>query len=193
DATGGLVVLDAGTRTLVRIQDGDPAKGVSRIPLGIAGSAPLRGLAFNPADGLLYVGSPSEHLLYGVDGSGTLQKAYDLSSLPVADVQAFVFAPSADITDDAATQDLYLADGGGWASVGGVMEASLTAPEVSAASVVTATLVQRIATSAWSPASPDPSGIEYLLGRDRFEVVDSEVDETTGAGYHNVNIWQINR
>jgi hypothetical protein len=193
DATGGMVVLDAATRTLVRIQDGDPARGVSRIPLGITGSSPLRGLAFNPADGLLYVGSPSERLLYGVDGSGALQKAYDLSSLPVADAQGFVFAPSADTTDDPATQDLYVADGGGSDSLGGVMEASLTAPQVSAASVVTATLVQKVATSAWSPASPDPSGIVYVPGLDRFQVVDSEVDETTGAGYHNVNMWQITR
>jgi hypothetical protein len=175
DASGGLVVLDAATRTLVRIQDGDPAKGVSRIPLGIAGNAPLRGLAFNPADGLLYVGSAAEHLLYGVDGSGALQKAYDLSSLPVADAHGFTFAPSADTTDDPATQDLYVADGGGAFTLGGVMEASLTAPQVSTASVVTATLVQNIP------------------GLDRFQVADSEVDETTGAGYHNVNMWQITR
>jgi sugar lactone lactonase YvrE len=194
DAAGGLVVLDTGTRTLVRIQDGDPAKGVSRIPLGIAGNAPLRGLAFDPADGLLYVGSPAEHLLYGVDGSGALKNAYDLSSLPVADAQGFTFAPSADTTDDPAIQDLYIADGGGWSSSGGVMEASLTAPQAEAAvAVATATMVQRIATSAWSPASPDPSGIVYLPGSDRLETVDSEVEEVTGAGYHDVNMWQSTR
>jgi hypothetical protein len=66
---------------------------------------------------------------------------------------------------------------------------------VAAAAVptVTASLVQRIDTSSFSPASPDPSGVVYLPGRDRLEISDSEVDETTGAGYHGVNLWQITR
>ena len=58
---------------------------------------------------------------------------------------------------------------------------------------VSATLVRTIATSAWNPALPDPAGIVYLPGPDRLQVVDSEVDETTGAGYHGVNLWQTNR
>ena len=62
-----------------------------------------------------------------------------------------------------------------------------------AAPVISAKLVRQIATSAWSPASPDPSGIVYLPGSDRLEITDSEVDETTGAGYHGVNLWQITR
>jgi hypothetical protein len=53
--------------------------------------------------------------------------------------------------------------------------------------------VQTVATSAWNPASPDPSGIVYLPGSDRLQVADSEVEETTGAGYHGVNLWQITR
>ena len=56
---------------------------------------------------------------------------------------------------------------------------------------MTATLVQTIQTSQWNPASPDPSGIVYLPGPGRLEIADSEVDETTGAGYHGVNLWQI--
>jgi hypothetical protein len=62
-----------------------------------------------------------------------------------------------------------------------------------AAPVISATLVQTIATSAWNPGSPDPSGVVYLPGPDRLEVTDSEVDQTTGAGYHGVNLWQITR
>ena len=56
---------------------------------------------------------------------------------------------------------------------------------------VTATLVQRIDTWAWSPASPDPSGVTYLPANGHLLVADSEVDETTGAGYHGVNVWEI--
>lgn len=55
------------------------------------------------------------------------------------------------------------------------------------------TLVQTIDTSKWSPASPDPAGITYRPSIDRLIVVDSEVDERTGAGYHGVNLWEIRR
>jgi hypothetical protein len=60
-------------------------------------------------------------------------------------------------------------------------------------SLVEATLVQMIDTSLWVPASPDPSGIAYNASSDRLIVVDSEVNETTGAGYHDVNLWEITR
>lgn len=60
---------------------------------------------------------------------------------------------------------------------------------------VTAQLVQTIPTSGFDPPSPDPSGIVYLppsgSRSGRFEIADSEVDETTGAGYHGVNLWQV--
>jgi Bacterial Ig domain len=60
---------------------------------------------------------------------------------------------------------------------------------------VMAQLVQTIPTSGFNPPSPDPSGIVYLppsgSRSGRFEIADSEVDETTGAGYHGVNLWQI--
>ncbi len=72
-----------------------------------------------------------------------------------------------------------------------VTVAGVARPAAAAPPVVTATLVQTILTSAWSPAAPDPSGIVWLPGKQRFEVADSEVDETTGAGYHNVNLWQV--
>lgn len=62
---------------------------------------------------------------------------------------------------------------------------AITAP------IVTAGLKQVIATSSFSPASPDPAGIVYLPDTDRLEIVDSEVDETTGAGYQGVNLWQL--
>ncbi len=189
-------MLDAERRTIVRVTPNSQGRNASssislaQLPVDV----PLRGLAVNPGDGLVYVGSPAEQRVYGVDAAGTVLQAYDLSSLGLADPQGFTFAPSADTTDDPAEQHLFVADSGGNVSLGSVMEASLTEGGVSAlAAVVPATLVQRIATSAWSPASPDPSGIVYLPGADRLEVVDSEVDETTGAGYHNVNLWQVTR
>jgi hypothetical protein len=54
----------------------------------------------------------------------------------------------------------------------------------------TATLLQTVHTSLWAPASPDPSGLEYLPApHNRLVVADGEVDETTGAGWNGVNVW----
>jgi hypothetical protein len=62
-------------------------------------------------------------------------------------------------------------------------------------------LVQTIDTSAYSPSSPDPSGIAYMPAQDRFLISDSEVDEMslyqgfnlftatrTGSGYGSGNL-----
>jgi hypothetical protein len=56
---------------------------------------------------------------------------------------------------------------------------------------VTASFVQRIDTFAFDPGSPDPAGVTYLSGEGHLLIADSEVDETTGAGYHGVNLWEI--
>jgi hypothetical protein len=55
---------------------------------------------------------------------------------------------------------------------------------------VSATQVQLVETWQWSPASPDPSGITYIPETGRLIVVDSEVEEPTGAGWHDVNLWE---
>jgi hypothetical protein len=57
----------------------------------------------------------------------------------------------------------------------------------------TATPVRVIATSSWTPASPDPTGVAFQRSSGRLLVVDSEVDESTGAGYHGANAWFASR
>ncbi|MFL6240865.1 MAG: PKD domain-containing protein [Actinomycetes bacterium] len=57
--------------------------------------------------------------------------------------------------------------------------------------VLTASLVRTVATSAWSPASPDPDGLVYLPSADRLLVSDSEVDEM--GIFNNVNMWNVTR
>ena len=42
---------------------------------------------------------------------------------------------------------------------------------------MTPTSVRNVATSSYSPPSPDPSGVAYLPGADRLMIVDGEVDE----------------
>ena len=104
------------------------------------------------------------------------------------------FAPSADTTDRPAKQNLFVAHAGGTQSLGGITEVTLAAAAAAVAvPTINATLVQTIATSAFNPGSPDPSGVTYLPGTDRLHIVDSEVEEVTGAGYHGVNMWQTTR
>ena len=77
-----------------------------------------------------------------------------------------------------------------------IVGALTAAAGASAAPVVVPTLEQTIDTSVFGPVwpnSPDPSGITYLPASDHLLFVDSEVDETTGAGYHDVNMWEMTR
>jgi hypothetical protein len=187
--TGTWLILDAdGTVSETSL---DPAGSTSESSLPL--EAPLEGLAYEPGSGLLFVASPRDDLLHAVDASGTAVKTYSLDSLDLVDLEAMTFAPSSDPTDDPAATNLFLVDGGDPTTMGGVIEATLAAEPVLAAATITATLVQTIDTSRWSPASPDPSGVVYLPARDHLLVADSEVDETTGAGYHGVNLWEVTR
>ncbi|HEX6231030.1 MAG TPA: Ig-like domain-containing protein, partial [Actinomycetota bacterium] len=189
-STGTWFVLDDGADELLRVH---PAGSPARISLRHLGASRLGGLAFNAADGLLYVSDVGEDVLYGLDGAGKVRTSYSLASLDLRSPGAMTFAPSADSTDHPDTLNLYVADAGDASRLGGVMEVSLAEPVVALVEEVTATLVQVIDTSQFTPGSPDPSGITYLSGADRLMVADSEVDETTGAGFHDVNLWKITR
>lgn len=57
----------------------------------------------------------------------------------------------------------------------------------------TARPVQVIETSELGPPSPDPAGVAHLPGTDELLVVDSEVDEVTGAGHDRTNVWFLGR
>jgi hypothetical protein len=61
------------------------------------------------------------------------------------------------------------------------------APPASAAEVVRLRLVRTIHTSAFTPSSPDPSGIVYRPGRHRLLISDSAVDET--SRYRGSNLF----
>jgi len=189
---GTWFVLDGAS--IARVRLGRASRVTARIPLDTLGGTDVRAIAFNPEDGLLYVANPSRNRLYALSGSGARKATYPIHDLRIRDLRAMTFAPSADPTDAASVQDLYVVDNGTSSRDGGVMEVRLkTSSFALAAPTVAATLVHTINTSNWNPASPDPSGIEYLPGVDRLIVCDSEVDETTGAGYHNVNLWTIQR
>jgi hypothetical protein len=191
--SGALFVLDARDRSIVRMRTPVPSRETTRISLRGLGAGRVQGIAFNPSDGLLYVLSPDEALVYGLDGSGTVRKTYSLRSIELLDPVAMTFAPSADTTDDPDNLNLFIADAGGLSTSGGVTEVTLAQVAALDVPVVTANLVQTIDTSVFDPPSPDPAGVVYLPGPDRLMIADSEVDEVTGAGYQGVNLWQSTR
>jgi len=159
------------------------------------------GLAVDARTGHLFVLASATRTLWELDASGSPIATRDLTTAGLHDPRGMVLAPSGDPTDPSAQLSLYIADAGAamgtQATGAGVYEVSLTQPLLSpllaAATVDSATVVQTINTWQWSPASPDPDGFDYIPSMDRLLVSDSEVEETTGAGWHNVNVWFATR
>jgi cell division septation protein DedD len=118
------------------------------------------------------------------------------------DPQGLVFAPSGDATDDPAKMNLFLIDSGRSARTtvpepGRIIEFNLNSPVKvrAAASVITASLVNTVDMSTWSPPSPDPSGLTYLPNSNRLMMVDGEVEETVSGITHfqGANVWEFTR
>ena len=188
---GTWYVLETESNTVAMIVPEARSAEPARLRLPRLGGA--RAIAFNTADDLLYVLAPSRERLVAIDLTGDIRKSFDTTSLGLIAPESMAFAPSTDRTDDSATLNLFVADSGNGDSLGNVTEVSLEAVVAAAAILDTGTLIQMIPTSAWNPGSPDPAGIAWMPGSDQLVVVDSEVDEQTGAGWHNVNIWRSTR
>jgi hypothetical protein len=75
------------------------------------------------------------------------------------------------------------------AAVAAAMLAVLLLLPSPASAQSTATLVNTVDTSLWVKPSPDPMGLAYKKTTNQLIVVDSEVEEVTGAGFHNANVW----
>jgi hypothetical protein len=184
-------VLDERDDAVAVVAGDDPATMVDELQL--AGSGADRVIAFNPSDELLYVLDPAEQRVDAIDLQGDVQRRIGLASTELEAPVAMTFAPTTDATDDAGSLNLYVADAGSGATLGGVTELSLAAVTAAAAPVDNAALVRTVRTSAWTPASPDPAGVVWTPASSELVVVDSEVDETTGAGWHDVNLWRASR
>ncbi len=158
--SGQLFILDAVARRIVRIgpdTQGSPnpaaAGAVARVDLSRFGTAALRGIAFNPNNGHLYVMDPNGPKLYELTQAGTLVATRNLSGLHIAASQGMVFAPSASESDDPAALDLYVTDAGRGNVGGRIVELSLTAQVIAPqfAPITTGiTLINTIKTWQWS-------------------------------------------
>ena len=198
--TGVLYMLDAVLPRILRIEP-DFAGGfegalISEIDLSTTGLAGLKGLAIDPETGHFHILSPGDERLYEVSENGLVLANRDLSGVDFAKPEGMVFALSGDLTDDPAAMSLYIADRGSTDEVaqltvstdqfsasiaesggaGQIAELSLD-PMLSAQSTATASLVQVIDASQFSPPSLDTAGIGYLNTTDTLLVSDSEVNE----------------
>ncbi len=217
--SGALFTLDGTGRRIVRTDPGGDGQSLvddlgagatTFVPLrGVPGSN-LTGLALDPASDHFYVARNDGRAIYEVDASGSLVTTYDTSSIGLTSPSSIVLGPSGDPTDDPAATSLYVVDG---TADSGVTSATATSTgtfatqstatattsesrivEISLTPLVTfastpATLVQTIATSAFSPPSPDPAGITYIPARDRLLMADSEVNEM--PLFAGVNLWEF--
>jgi len=156
------------------------------IDLKSLGNAVYSGMAFNPADGYLYLMNSQNKNVYKVDETGAKIAYYDLSGFPIVDPQGMIFAPSGDRTDDTTIMNLFIADASGQ-----IAEISFTEPQLVDLPAVQASVsvVNTIQTSLWNPASPDPAGIDAMHDGNML-VVDSEIDEDELAWLDaGVNAW----
>ena len=213
--TGDLFVLvvpnSAAAPRIVRIA---PAQNrfrnptVSTIPLTSLQGEALHGIAFNPTDGRLYVMAPVEQKLYTLTVEGQILSSRDFTSFELGAVQNMVFAPSSDQTDDPSVMNLYIAysdqpDNGAGKKIdtgftiqaveqgsGDIAEVSLTQPDVLDLSDIStsATHIQTVLTSQFSPPSPDAAGLAYFAPAGNLLIVDSEVNEM--PLFAGVNVWE---
>ncbi len=141
-------------------------------------------VARNPADGLLY--RLAGRSIVASDRSGARRSVISLRRVALRRPRAIAIRRSGDPTDAPATRHIYLVDRGGRVVELGVESGSVPA-SAAAVSTVTARLLRTIATSGWSPSSPDPSGIAYDAANGRFIVSDGEVEEM--PLYKGFNLW----
>ncbi|HSF17945.1 MAG TPA: hypothetical protein VLK65_20575 [Vicinamibacteria bacterium] len=175
--TGEIYVLDSARRWIERIaRDRDGAVGGAEtgasIDLASVGIWDPMALTLDPASGHLHVLASSGSRLYELRATGQIVAERDVSSLRLLEPRGMSFGPSGDTTDDPAIASLYISHGDDE-----IVELSFLPPPTPLTPTVTATLVQTINTSQFSPPSPDTSGVVYLPSSDTLLLVDSEVEE----------------
>ena len=217
--SGRLFILDAGDSEIVSIAP-HPSLGfdateaiksnkVQKISLKKLGLGVLKGLAYNPSNGHLYVAEPAQKKIYELTQEGEIVATLDLASLGIQNPSAMTFAPSVDNTDAPSIYDLFVLDDGQSAQANGglfsfvstrqqttspssgqIVELSLVAPMALPpnTTVLPATLVNLVQTSEWNPPSPDPSGVDYWPARQTLLIDDSEVEEM--SIYDGKNVFE---
>ena len=113
----------------------------------------------------------------------------DLNHLALGEILDVEVGPTADPTDDPSATHLYVLAAPSATGTPALFEIALNLPLAATAPTVVGTLVNDVATSAWTPPSPDPSGI-VLLNSGELLVSDSEVNEIV-ALFTGDNLFRI--
>jgi sugar lactone lactonase YvrE len=211
---GSLFILDSSANLIIRIepapQDSFDSRGVfnrsrtSYVDLAQIGPVALQGIAFDAANGHLYLLSPVEQKIYELADTGQVISTYDISNFDLINPQSMVLAPSADPTDDPSEISLFIADTGidtqqnsaKPQQLGKIVELSFVEPTqmtfmaAQAATASTTCLIQTTDTSAFNPPSSDPAGLAYLSDqRGTILISDSEIEEI--SDYQGVNLFEM--
>ncbi len=189
-ATRSWLILDRRSRALLRL----PAAGARGSSISLRRlDGPLRSIGLDARARTIYV--LTSRRVYALALSGAIRRVIDLQPLHLVDARALVVAPTGDPTDAAANQHMYIADRGKGSRRGRVVEIGETRARpfafIAAVETVRPTLIQTIATSAYTPPSPDPAGIAYIPSSDRLLISDSEVEEM--SIYQGKNLFTATR
>jgi hypothetical protein len=122
--TGMLFILDVVGAKIVRVDAGPNRNSyegaaafsegrISELSLQQTQGKQLRGLAYNHADGCLYVFSTNKQELYKITEDGELVRVAGFPQFGRIDIEGLVFAQTLDITDDPNRRHLYIASSGG--------------------------------------------------------------------------------
>ncbi|HEU4515271.1 MAG TPA: hypothetical protein VFR87_19335 [Nocardioidaceae bacterium] len=185
DASGRLIVLADG-----ELVTSDASGATDRAMTGLEGHD-LRGLATHPDTGQLYTFDMTADRLVELGQDGQVLASIDASGVELEDVTGLAFAPSADSTDEPSVTHLYVADAGKPGAAGVVWETSIEPAGLTTSYTVSSAQVRSVATSAYNPPSPDPSGVTYIPDQDRLLIVDGEVEEMTI--YQGSNVFVTDR
>lgn len=177
-----------------------PANAVRTLEIADVGAGELRGLAFDATAGRFYTiaGAGAALRLVEFDASGAVTRTADLEALHLRAPAGMAVAPSGDPTDDPGVQGVYVADPAHRESHGAVIEIKLRplttgvtagpGDGLGTSATYSATHVRTVKTSAWSPPSPDPSGVTWDPVRQRLLISDGEVEEM--SIYRSVNWFE---
>ncbi len=119
--------------------------------------------------------------------SGGLRTVIDLRPAGVRRPRGITIARSGDRTDARRVRHVYVVERDRVVEIG--FEVRAVPASAAAVARVVAPLLRTVETSAWSPASPDPSGITFDAANSRFIVADSEVEEM--GIYQGANLWTV--
>ena len=151
-----------------------------------AQAPPLAGLARHPISGHLFALAPASAELLELAPDGAL---LDVHQLPARarEARAITIAASSDTTDDPTRQSLFAvapSEAGGT-----TLELALAPLQLAAVGTDLVPLLQTVNMAAFTPPSPDPSGVELLGPNGPLLVADGEVDEM--AIYRGANLYEV--